>query len=101
MTLTSPDWITLSLQAINGIIGVVDKGMLTKEEREARFKIKSIKRLAKTNLRADILTRKRILLKIDSTLLGLEIAKEQGLDPTKLKENLEKLCEMLSELKHE
>lgn len=97
----SPDWITLSLEAVKGIISVVDKGMLTKDEREARFEIKRIKRLAKANLKADILTRRSILLRIDSTILGLDIAKQHGLDPTKLKENLEKLCLMLSELKHE
>lgn len=102
MTATiSPDWITLSLEAINGVIGVVDKGMLTEAERTARWEVKRIKRLAKANLKADKLTRRRILLRIDSTLIGLDISVKYGLDSDKLKANLKKLCEMLGELKIE
>lgn len=96
-----PDWITLSLEAVNGIIGVVDKGMFTADERKARFEIKRIKRLAKANLRADILTRRRILLRIESTQIGLDIARREGLNIDSLRKNLEKLCVMLSELQHD
>lgn len=97
----SPDWITLSLEAVNGIIGVINKGQFSEAERTARWEVKRIRRLAKANLKADKLTLERLLWRIKGTELGLQISKKYGLNEELLLANLEKLCLMLTELKHE
>lgn len=94
----TPDWVTLSLTAVNGLLSVINKGQFSEAERNARFELRRIKRMARVNLAADKLKYRRIELGIRATMLGLDIAKKEGLDTEKLRLNLERLCNSLSEI---
>lgn len=102
----SPDWISQALAILGNVTGIIDKALPSEAERLALLKINEVAKLAKSNLRAtkannkaERLMRKRILHRIEGVRIGLEIAKEEGLDCTKLKDGLQRLVEMLGEMK--
>lgn len=91
------DYISAALEIATNITGIVEKALPSEELQMARFNLNKVKKLARAGLKADQLNYRRIKLRIDMTLLGLDIAEKEGLDKDLLKKNLQKLVEMLSE----
>ena len=98
------DWVGTSLDIVNGITDIVEKGMFSENERIINRDMRKVAILAKSNLRAarankriDKLTVDRILYRVKSVELGLRIAAKHGLKKDKLTEGLQKLVEMLTE----
>lgn len=92
------DYIGQALSIAEGITDIVEKALPTEAERKARFEVNKVKKIARAALKADKLTYRRVKLRIDACLVGLDIAKKEGLDLDKLRANLQKLVDSLGEL---